>query len=60
MRARWAHFRIDDELYEEMRAAAIADSRTLSNWLALIVRRALTADATADSHGPLTSKEPPT
>jgi predicted HicB family RNase H-like nuclease len=38
---RWVHFRIAEELYERARAAATADRRSLSNWLALVVERAL-------------------
>lgn len=37
----WAHFRIDADVYKRMQAAAAADSRSLSNWLALVVKRVL-------------------
>ena len=36
-----AHFRISEEHLEQARQAAEADRRSLSNWLALIVERAL-------------------
>jgi len=39
--ARSAHFRIEEELYERAQQAADADRRSLSNWFALIVERAL-------------------
>lgn len=41
MPTRWAHFRISEELYERARRAAEADRRSLSNWFALTVERAL-------------------
>jgi hypothetical protein len=37
----WAHFRLDQELYDQAKQAADADRRSLSNWFALIVERAL-------------------
>lgn len=37
----WAHFRIEEELLERARQAAKADRRSLSNWFALTVERAL-------------------
>ena len=36
-----AHFRISEELLEQAQRAAKADRRSLSNWLALAVERAL-------------------
>lgn len=39
--ARLAHFRISEELYERAQEAAKADRRTLSNWLAVLVERAV-------------------
>jgi len=36
-----AHFRISDELLERAQRAADADRRSLSNWLGLVVERAL-------------------
>ena len=48
-----AHFRISEEHLEQARKAAEADRRTLSNWLGLVVERALEDKfrdtATADS-----------
>ena len=44
MLVRWVHFRVDEDLHKQMREAAAADRRSLSNWLALIVERALAAD----------------
>ena len=41
MPTRWAHFRISEELYERARLEAEADRRSLSNWFALTVERAL-------------------
>lgn len=38
---RWAHFRIDEQLLERARQAAEADRRSLSNWFALTIERAL-------------------
>ncbi len=38
-----AHFRISDELLERAQRAADADRRSLSNWLGLVVERALDA-----------------
>ena len=43
MPTRWAHFRIDEQLLERARQAAAADRRSLSNWFALTVERALDA-----------------
>ena len=42
---KWAHFRIDEETLERARLAAAADRRSLSNWFALTVERALTETA---------------
>ena len=36
-----AHFRISDELLDRAQRAAEADRRSLSNWLAVVVERAL-------------------
>ena len=36
-----AHFRISEELLDQAQRAADADRRSLSNWLALTVERAL-------------------
>jgi predicted HicB family RNase H-like nuclease len=36
-----AHFRISEELLERAQRAADADRRSLSNWLGLVVERAL-------------------
>lgn len=41
MATRWVHFRVEEEIAEQMRLAAIADRRSLSNWVALTVERAL-------------------
>ena len=49
MPVRWVHFRVDEDLYRRMREAAAADHRSLSNWLALIVERALNADPENES-----------
>jgi predicted HicB family RNase H-like nuclease len=37
----WAHFRISEELRDKAKKAAAADRRSLSNWFALTVERAL-------------------
>ncbi len=42
-----AHFRISEELLEQAQRAAEADRRSLSNWLAVVVERAL-AEARAE------------
>jgi predicted HicB family RNase H-like nuclease len=44
MATRWAHFRIDEQLYEQARKSAEADRRSLSNWFAITVERALEDD----------------
>ena len=36
-----AHFRISEELLDQAQQAAKADRRSLSNWLSLVVERAL-------------------
>ena len=36
-----AHFRLSEKLLEQAQRAADADRRSLSNWLALVVERAL-------------------
>jgi hypothetical protein len=41
MAMRWLHFRVDEQLHARARQAATADRRTLSNWLALTIERAL-------------------
>lgn len=41
MPVRWVHFRVEEDLHEKMRAAAAADRRSLSNWLALTLERVL-------------------
>jgi secreted protein with Ig-like and vWFA domain len=41
MAVRWIHFRIDEQLVERARRAAEADRRSLSNWVALTIERAL-------------------
>ena len=41
MPTRWAHFRLREELYEQAQKVAEADRRSLSNWFALVVERAL-------------------
>lgn len=45
MATKWAHFRISEETYERARRAAAADRRSLSNWFALTVERALDESA---------------
>jgi len=44
----WAHFRLEEELLERARQAAEADRRSMSNWFAVIVERAL-EDKTRES-----------
>lgn len=44
MAIRWCHFRITDELLEQAKAAAADDRRSLSNWLAITVEKALAAE----------------
>jgi len=57
MAMRWLHFRVDEQLYERARQVAAADRRSLSNWVALIIERAVEdkpCGATAndgDQHG---------
>jgi hypothetical protein len=41
MAMRWLHFRVDEQLLERARLAAAADRRSLSNWVALTIERAL-------------------
>jgi len=41
MAMRWLHFRVDEQLHERARQAAAADRRSLSNWLALTIEKAL-------------------
>lgn len=41
MPTKWAHFRIDEDMYERARQAAEADRRSLSNWFTLTVERRL-------------------
>jgi hypothetical protein len=43
MAMRWLHFRIDEQLHERARRVAAADRRSLSNWVALAVERAVEA-----------------
>jgi len=43
MAMRWLHFRIDEHLHERARQAAGADRRSLSNWVALTIERAVDA-----------------
>ena len=45
MPTKWAHFRIDEETLERAKLAAAADRRSLSNWFALTVERALAEPA---------------
>lgn len=45
---RWIHFRIDEALYERMRAEAAADRRSLANWLSVTIERLL-AETPSDS-----------
>jgi len=44
MAMRWLHFRVDEQLLERARLAAAADRRSLSNWVALTIERALPGD----------------
>lgn len=41
MAMRWLHFRIDEQLHEQARQVAAADRRSLSNWVALVIERAV-------------------
>lgn len=41
MKTRWVAFRVDERLHEEIRAAAEADHRSISSWVALTVERAI-------------------
>jgi uncharacterized protein (DUF1778 family) len=41
MPTRWVHFRVDEQIYDRIRAAADADRRSLSNWIAVACERAL-------------------
>jgi predicted HicB family RNase H-like nuclease len=41
MGTRWLHFRLDEQLLEQARQAAAADRRSLSNWVGLVIERAL-------------------
>lgn len=40
--------RLDDALKKKAQAAAAADRRTVSNWVALLIERALAADECGD------------
>ena len=53
MPTRWAHFRLREELYEQAQKVAEADRRSLSNWFALVVERALKdkPDSVAEQKG---------
>ena len=39
--ARLIHFRIDEDLHEQALEAAKADRRNLSNWLVVLIERAV-------------------
>lgn len=41
MTARRVHFHLDEDVYERAQQAAEADRRSLSNWLSVLVERAL-------------------
>ena len=41
MTVKWAHVRLDEDVYERARQAAAADRRSLSNWFALTIERRL-------------------
>jgi hypothetical protein len=41
MPTRWVHLRVDEQIYDRMKAAAEADRRSLSNWVAVACERAL-------------------
>lgn len=45
---RWVHFRVDERVLERAKKAAEADRRSLSNWVALTVERALAEDTSSD------------
>ena len=41
MSVRRVYFQVEQEVYERVREAAAADRRSLSNWLAITVERAV-------------------
>lgn len=45
----WLHFRIDKELYERLRKAAVADRRSIANWVAVTCEHALDARDVEDA-----------
>lgn len=47
---RWVHFRVDESVWERAKKAAEADRRSLSNWVALTVERALPAEPDEENH----------
>ena len=50
MAMRWLHFRADEQLVERARRVAAADRRSLSNWVALTIERAVdSAEAEAQN-----------
>ena len=51
MAMRWLHFRIDEALHERAQQVAKADRRSLSNWVALTIERAV-SDAQRDPDQP--------
>jgi predicted HicB family RNase H-like nuclease len=44
----WISFRLDPALHERLKAAAAAERRSMANWLATVVEKALN-DAERDS-----------
>lgn len=41
MTIRNVHLKLDDETYERAKAAAVADRRSVSNWIACTIERAV-------------------
>jgi len=41
MPSHWLHFRVSESLAQRVAAAAATERRSVSNWLALLVERAL-------------------
>ena len=55
-----AHFRLSEELLDQAQRAADADRRSLSNWLALTVERALSKSDPKAGHQEPAETEIPT
>ena len=55
MAMRWLHFRADEQLIERAQQVAKADRRSLSNWVALTIERAVDAAEAETQHNGTTA-----